>query len=100
VSKQPQHGWLENSHQFKIIEKVCFEANYGAGKKFLDFFLKKSMHTKGNWSLKRLQVARRRAESLFSTDIYSNTSSDEGENKEYLFTYYEPISSNKSKLAK
>jgi hypothetical protein len=42
----------------------------------------------------------RKAESILSTEINLTISSDEGENKEYLFTSSKPFSSSKTKLAK
>jgi hypothetical protein len=93
--------------KFKQQKKVRFEAKAGPGKKCLVisflFFSKKSMHLKGDWILKRLQEVRRetrKAESILSTEINLTTSSDEGENKEYLFTSSKPFSSRKTKLAK
>jgi hypothetical protein len=43
---------------------------------------------------------KRKAESILSTEINLTTSSDEGENKEYLFTSSKPFRSSKTKLAK
>jgi hypothetical protein len=65
--------------------------------------LKPKMDLKGNWSLKRLQAVRRgrlNPSFVFYTDINLTTSSDEGEQQEYLFTSSEPFSSSKIKLAK
>jgi hypothetical protein len=42
----------------------------------------------------------RKAESILSTEINLTTSSDEGEQQEYLFTSSKPFSSSKTKLAK
>jgi hypothetical protein len=42
----------------------------------------------------------RKAESILSTEINLTTSSDEGEQQEYLFTSSKPFRSNKTKLAK
>jgi hypothetical protein len=58
------------------------------------FFSKKLMHSKGSSSLKRLQSVRRgtkKAESILSTEINLTSSSDEDENKEYLFTSSKPF---------
>jgi hypothetical protein len=57
-------------------------------------FSKKLMHSKGNLSLKRMQAVRRatrKAESILSTEINLTTSSDEGEEQEYLFTSSKPF---------
>jgi hypothetical protein len=43
---------------------------------------------------------KRKAESILSTEINLTTSSDEGENKEYLFTSSKPFRSSITKLAK
>jgi hypothetical protein len=43
---------------------------------------------------------KRKAESILSTEINLITSSDEGENKEYLFTSSKPFRSSKTKLEK
>jgi hypothetical protein len=43
---------------------------------------------------------KRKAESILSTEINLTTSSDEGEQEEYLFTSSKPFSSSKTKLAK
>jgi hypothetical protein len=43
---------------------------------------------------------KRKAESILSTEINLTTSSDEGENKEHLFTSFKPFRSSKIKLAK
>jgi hypothetical protein len=53
--------------------------------------------------MKRVQAVRRgtkKAESILSIEIDLTTSSDEGENREYLFTSSKPFSSSKTKLAK
>jgi hypothetical protein len=42
----------------------------------------------------------RKAESILSTEINLNNSSDEGEQQEYLFTSSKPFSFSKTKLAK
>jgi hypothetical protein len=42
----------------------------------------------------------RKAESILSTETNLTTSSDEGENKEYLFTSSKPFRSSKTKVAK
>jgi hypothetical protein len=85
--------------------KACFEAQAGPGKKSLTFLflfeemnaLKRQLkHEKTASSKKRKE----RAESNLSTEINLTTSSDEGDNSEYLFTYSEPFSSSKTKLAK
>jgi hypothetical protein len=43
---------------------------------------------------------KRKAESILSTEINLTNSSDEGENKDYLFTSTKPFRSSKTKLAK
>jgi hypothetical protein len=43
---------------------------------------------------------KRKAESILSTEINLTTSSDEGENKEYLFTSSKPFRSSKAKIEK
>jgi hypothetical protein len=43
---------------------------------------------------------KRKAESILSTEINLTTTSDEGENKEYLFTSSKPFRSSKTKLEK
>jgi hypothetical protein len=63
------------------------------------------MNSKGscNGSLKRLQAVRRGRLNLsfvFSTEITLTTSSDEDENKEYLFTSSKPFSSSKNQDSK
>jgi hypothetical protein len=49
---------------------------------------------------KNASSKKRKAESIFSTEINLTTSSDEGEKKEYLFTSSKPFRSSKTKLAK
>jgi hypothetical protein len=43
---------------------------------------------------------KRKAESILSTEINLTTSSDEGEQQDYLFATYKPFSSSKTKIAK
>jgi hypothetical protein len=50
-----------------------------------------------------MQAVRRETmkdKSILSTEINLNTSSDEGEQQEYLFTSSKPFSSSKTKLSK
>jgi hypothetical protein len=104
--EQPQHGWLHSNWQIQTEEKGSLWSQSWTWKEVFGLplsFLKRLMHLKGNWSLKRLQAGRRetkKAESILFTEINLTTSSDEGENKEYLFTSSEPFSSSKTKLAK
>jgi hypothetical protein len=55
--------------KFKQQKKASFEAKAGLGKKSLAFFLKKSMHSKGNWILKRLQIVSRGKKGLNSSSL-------------------------------
>jgi hypothetical protein len=66
-------------------------------------FWKKLMHSTGSSSLKRLQAVRgvkKKAISILSSEIKLTTSSDEGEEQDYLFTSSKPFSSSKTKLTK
>jgi hypothetical protein len=49
---------------------------------------------------KAASTKKRNKESILSTEINLTTSSDEDENKEYLFTSSKPFSSSKTKIAK
>jgi hypothetical protein len=49
---------------------------------------------------KTASCKKRKAESILSTEINLTSSSDEGENKKYLFTSSKPFRSSKTKLAK
>jgi hypothetical protein len=51
-------------------------------------------------SEKTVNIEKRKAESIFSTEINLTTLRNEGENNEYLFTSSEPFISSKTKLAK
>jgi hypothetical protein len=85
--------------------KACFEAQAGPGKKSLTFLclfkeikaLKRQLKPEKTASNKK---RKERAESILSIEINLTTSSDEGENRETLFTSSEPFSSSKTKLAK
>jgi hypothetical protein len=88
--------------KFKQQKKACFEAQAGTRKKSLAFLclfeemnaLKRQLSPEKTASSKK-----RKAESILSTEINLNTSSDEGDNREYLFTSSKPFSSSKNKLA-
>jgi hypothetical protein len=90
---------------FKHQKKACFEANAGPRKKYLVILvlfeeikaLKRHLKPEKTASSKK---STRKAESILSTEINVTTSSDEGENKEHLFTSSKPFSSSKTKLAK
>jgi hypothetical protein len=85
----------------KPQRKTCFEAKSGTRNKSLAFpfeeinaFKRQLKHEKTASSKKR------KAESILSTEISLTTSSDEGEQQEYLFTASKPFSTSKTKLAK
>jgi hypothetical protein len=91
--------------KFKKQKKVCFESKAGPGKKSFAFLVlfEILMHSKGSWSLKRLQAVKRaqkKAESILSTEINLTTSSEEHEDEKYLFTSSKSVSSSKTKVAK
>jgi hypothetical protein len=79
--------------------KVPFEAKAVPGKKSLAFLfeeinlLKRQLKPEKTASSKKRT---RKAESILSTEIKLTTSSDEGENKEYLFTSCKPFTSSKT----
>jgi hypothetical protein len=80
--------------KFKQQKNACFEDKSGTRKKFLALLFQ---------SLKRLQALRRgekKAEFILSTEINLTTSSDEGENQEYMFTSSKRFRSSKTKLSK
>jgi hypothetical protein len=106
------HYFQKNNHntadcraiaKFKQQKKARFEAKAGPGKKSVAFlFLFKEIN-----ALKRklkpektASIKKRKAESILSTDINLTTSSDKGEQQEYLFTSSKPFRSSKTKLAK
>jgi hypothetical protein len=89
--------------KFKQQKKALFEAKAGPRKKslascflFEEFnALKRQLRPEKTASNKK-----RKAESILSTEIKLTTSSDEGENQQYLFTSSKPFRSSKTKLAK
>jgi hypothetical protein len=104
------HYYDKNNHntddcraivKFKQQKKACFEANAGSGKKCLVIsFLFEDIDERKS-QLKPEKTAsskKRKAESILSTEINLTTNSNEGENKEYLFTSCKPFSSSKTKL--
>jgi hypothetical protein len=89
----------------KKINKACFEAKGGPGKKSLAFsFLFKEIHAlKRQFKPEKTASSKKRtrkAESILSTEFNLTTNSDEGEKQEYLFTSSKPFRSSKAKLAK
>jgi hypothetical protein len=79
--------------------KACFKAKAGPGKKSLSlFFLFEEMNVlKRQLKPEKTESSKKRkAESILSTEIKLTTSSDEGENKEYLFTSSKPYSISKT----
>jgi hypothetical protein len=75
--------------------------NKGPGKKSLVFFFEEINALKRQLKPEKTASSKKRkAESILSTEIDLTTSSDEGENKEYLFTSSKPFNSSKTKLAK
>jgi hypothetical protein len=89
--------------KFKQQNKACFEAKAEPGKKSLAFlFLFKEIDVLKRQlkSEKTASSKKRKAESILFTEINLTTSSDEGEQQEYLFTSSKPFISSKNKLAK
>jgi hypothetical protein len=87
--------------------KARFEAKAEPGKKSLAFLfeeinaLKRQLKSEKTASSKKSTNQRRLNPSFFfSTESNLTTSSDEGEQQEYLFTSSKPFSSSKTKLAK
>jgi hypothetical protein len=86
--------------KFKQQTEACIETKAGPGKKSLAFLfeeinaLKRQLKPENTASSKK-----RKDESILSTEINLTTSSDEGEQQEYLFTSFEPFSYSKTKLA-
>jgi hypothetical protein len=93
---------LPNLNSRKIT-RLALKPNMDTERSLWLSFSKKSIHSKGNSSLKILQAVRRRkrkAESILSTEINLTNSSDDGEKHGYYFTSSKPFSSSKTKLAK
>jgi hypothetical protein len=87
--------------KFKQQKKACFEAKAGPGKKSLAFLFEEINALKRQLKPEKTASSKKRkAESIISTEINLTTSSDEGEEQEYLFTSSKPFSSSKNKLAK
>jgi hypothetical protein len=84
---------LQSNCQIQQQKKARFEAKAEAGKKSVDFLFKEIN------ALKR-QLKPEKTESILSTKINLTTSSDEGEQQEYLFTSSKPFIFSKTKLAK
>jgi hypothetical protein len=84
------------------ISYACFEGKAGPGKKSLVSIFEEINALKKQY-LKPEKTAsskKRKAESILSTEINLTTRSNEGETKEYLFTFSKPFSSGKTKLPK
>jgi ribosomal protein S15P/S13E len=74
--------------KFKQRKKAHFEANAGTGKKSLSFLFEEINALKRHLKPEKTASSKKRkAESLLSTEFKLTTSSDEGENKEYLFIF-------------
>jgi hypothetical protein len=81
--------------------KACFEAKAEPRKKSLAFLFKEINALKRQLKPEKTASSKKRkAESILSTEINLTTSSDEGDQQEYLFTSSKPFSYSKTKLAK
>jgi hypothetical protein len=95
---------LESNFKFKQQKKACFEAKAAPGKKYLALYflfekinaLKRQLKPEKTANSKK---KKEKDESILSTEINLTTSTDEGENKEYLFTSSKPFISIKTKPA-
>jgi hypothetical protein len=86
--------------KFTQQKKAYFEAKSVPGKKSLGFLFEKINELKRQLKPEKTASSKKRtrkAESILSIEINLTTSSDEGENKEYLFTSSKPLSSSKTK---